>query len=72
MRALEPVAMPAHWRLPAKHTHIAVEDAIEQGQLFINILRELNAQRGDITPPMSHKTARRRRLEQRQSHGRSR
>ena len=65
-------AMAAHWRSPAKHTHIAVEDAIKQGQLLINILREFNAQCGDITPPFSHKTARRRRLEQHQSHGRSR
>ena len=58
-------SLPKHWRPPAKHTHIAVEDAIEQGELFMNIVRELNAQRGEIAPPASRKTARRRRLDQR-------
>lgn len=32
--------MPKHWFSTAKHTHIAIDDAIEQGELFINILRE--------------------------------
>jgi DNA polymerase III alpha subunit (gram-positive type) len=32
--------MPKRWFSPAKHTHIAVEDAIEQGQLFCNMLKE--------------------------------
>ncbi len=33
--------MPAHWFEPAAHTHIALDDAIEQGALFCNMLREL-------------------------------
>ena len=37
--------MPRHWHAIARHTHIAVDDAIEQGELFVNIVRELNAQR---------------------------
>ena len=32
--------MPRHWFPKDKHTHIAVDDAIEQGKLFINILKE--------------------------------
>ncbi|MCA9801032.1 MAG: exonuclease [Cyanobacteria bacterium HKST-UBA02] len=34
--------MPASWFSPAPHTHVAVEDAIEQGELFFNILRSLD------------------------------
>ena len=63
-RATAKSSLPKHWRPPAKHTHTAVEDAIEQGELFINIVREINAQRGEIAPPASRKTARRRRLDQ--------
>ena len=37
--------MPRHWHAVARHTHVAVDDAIEQGELFMNIVRELNAQR---------------------------
>ena len=37
--------MPRHWHAVARHTHIAVDDAVEQGELFMNIVRELNAQR---------------------------
>ena len=69
-RATAKSSLPKHWRPPAKHTHVAVEDAIEQGELFINIVRELNAQRGDIAPPSSGKTARRHRLDQRRLHER--
>ena len=57
-------SLPKHWRPRAKHTHVAVEDAIEQGELFMNIVRELNAQRGEIVPPASRKTARRHRHDQ--------
>jgi DNA polymerase III alpha subunit (gram-positive type) len=32
--------MPKRWFSDDKHTHIAVEDAIEQGKLFINMLKE--------------------------------
>jgi hypothetical protein len=34
--------MPKHWFSNNPHTHIAEEDAIEQGQLFINMLKENN------------------------------
>lgn len=34
--------MPKHWFSNSPHTHIAEEDAIEQGQLFINMLKENN------------------------------
>ena len=71
-RATAKSGLPRHWRPPARHTHIAVEDAIEQGELFMNILYELNGQRGAIAPPSSSKAARRHRLEQRQARGRSR
>ena len=55
-RATAKSSLPKHWRPPARHTHVAVEDAIEQGELFMNIVRELNAQRGDIAPPSSRET----------------
>lgn len=32
--------MPKRWFPKAPHTHVAVDDAIEQGELFMNILRE--------------------------------
>ena len=32
--------MPARWFDPHAHTHIALDDAIEQGALFCNMLRE--------------------------------
>lgn len=32
--------MPAHWFDPHPHTHIALDDAIEQGTLFCNMLAE--------------------------------
>lgn len=34
-------AFPAHWHDPLPHTHIALDDAKEQGALFCNILAEL-------------------------------
>lgn len=33
-------AMPKHWFDPHPHTHIALDDAIEQGALFCNMLAE--------------------------------
>lgn len=33
--------MPAKWFDPLPHTHIALDDAIEQGALFCNILKSL-------------------------------
>ncbi|MEP7181149.1 MAG: exonuclease [Betaproteobacteria bacterium] len=32
--------MPAHWFDPMPHTHVALDDALEQGALFCNMLRE--------------------------------
>jgi len=32
--------MPKHWFEPLPHTHVSIDDAIEQGVTFINILRE--------------------------------
>lgn len=32
--------MPDRWFDPAPHTHIALDDAIEQGKLFLNMLAE--------------------------------
>lgn len=32
--------MPKRWFSKSKHTHIALDDAIEQGELFVNILKE--------------------------------
>ena len=32
--------MPAAWFTESPHTHVALDDAIEQGELFCNILRE--------------------------------
>ena len=69
-RATAKSSLPKHWRPCAKHTHVAVEDAVEQGELFLNIVRELNAQRGDTPDSSLRKTARRRRLDQRRPRGR--
>ena len=35
--------MPKHWFGPQPHTHNALDDAIEQGALFCNMLAELRA-----------------------------
>ena len=32
--------MPAHWFDPQPHTHVALDDALEQGALFCNMLQE--------------------------------
>lgn len=31
---------PKHWFGKTRHTHVAIDDAIEQGELFINILND--------------------------------
>jgi hypothetical protein len=36
-------AMPRRWFDPLPHTHVALDDAIEQGALFCNILAEIKA-----------------------------
>lgn len=33
--------LPRHWYDPLPHTHVAVEDALEQGALFCNMLSEM-------------------------------
>ncbi|MBW3625447.1 MAG: 3'-5' exoribonuclease [Armatimonadetes bacterium] len=35
--------MPHHWLDPMPHSHVALEDAIEQGALFCNMLKELRS-----------------------------
>ena len=43
-------SMPQHWRTgTGTHTHLAIDDALEQGRLFMRIVRELSVQRGDVT-----------------------
>ena len=56
-RATAKSTLPKHWRPPAKHTHVALDDAIEQGELFMNIVRELNVQRGDVALPADQRHA---------------
>lgn len=38
-------ALPKEWRDPLPHTHVAIEDAREQGALFCNLLRANGADR---------------------------
>jgi hypothetical protein len=38
--------MPRRWFDQKRHTHVALDDAIEQGQLFCNMLAELGARKG--------------------------
>ena len=33
--------MPRHWHSRRRHTHLAIDDAREQGELFLNIKKEL-------------------------------
>ena len=43
--------MPKRWFPEGKpHTHVALDDAIEQGELFLNIRRELSRLRGRVGP----------------------
>ena len=39
-RASNKKAMPAHWHSTRLHTHVALDDAIEQGELFCRMLSE--------------------------------
>lgn len=48
-RATAKARLPGRWRTAVRHTHVAVEDAMEQGQLFMNIVRELDAQHSTRT-----------------------
>ncbi|MGO4155614.1 exonuclease [Cupriavidus sp. YAF13] len=36
-------ALPAEWKDPLPHTHVALDDALEQGALFCNMLTALRA-----------------------------
>ena len=47
-RATTKSSLPRHWRPRAKHTHVAIDNAVEQGELFVNIVHELNIQCGDV------------------------
>ncbi len=38
-RACGKQSMPSEWFDPVSHTHVALDDAIEQGQLFCNMLK---------------------------------
>ena len=67
-RATAKSTLPRHWRSRTPHTHVAVEDAIEQGELFFTVLGELNAQRGDIAVPALPNAERRERFERRRRH----
>ena len=57
--------LPKHWLPRARHTHVAVDDAIEQGELFMNLVRELNVQRGDVALAAPIGTGRRERGDRR-------
>ena len=57
--------LPKHWLPRARHTHVAVDDAIEQGELFMNLVRELNVQRGDVALAAPSGTGRRERGDRR-------
>jgi hypothetical protein len=39
-RATSKKTMPRRWFEAARHTHVALDDAIEQGLLFCNMLAE--------------------------------
>src|SRR5215475_11137088 len=43
-KAIKP-RLPKHWFDELPHTHVALDDAIEQGALFCNMLAELRASR---------------------------
>ncbi|SEL73104.1 hypothetical protein SAMN05216359_11525 [Roseateles sp. YR242] len=42
-RATTKRRMPSHWFDPLPHTHVALDDAIEQGAMFCNILQDTPA-----------------------------
>ena len=41
--------MPDHWFDPLQHSHIALDDAIEQGVMFFNMLQQ-NVKAGPAQP----------------------
>ncbi len=45
-RATTKKTMPRRWFGPSRHTHVALDDAIEQGELFCNLLAEARARPG--------------------------
>jgi hypothetical protein len=38
--------LPERWRSPRPHTHRALDDALEQGEIFLAMLAELRADEG--------------------------
>ena len=44
-RASTKGTMPKRWFSQARHTHVALDDAIEQGELFCNMLQEHRGER---------------------------
>lgn len=48
--------MPRHWFDEFPHTHVALDDAIEQGALFCNMLR-FNRTSGDAEPGLASRLA---------------
>ena len=42
-RASSKQNMPGHWFDPLPHSHVALDDAIEQGALFCNMLKDNRA-----------------------------
>lgn len=50
-RACGRQAMPAAWFDPLEHTHVALDDALEQGSLFCNMLAANRAAREQGNPP---------------------
>lgn len=46
-RTVKP-ALPQEWIDPLPHTHIALDDALEQGHLFCNMLAALRAQEAEL------------------------
>ena len=42
-RSVSKKNMPKRWFDPLPHTHFALDDAIEQGALFCNMLAEIHA-----------------------------
>ncbi len=42
-------SMPVSWFSKHPHTHVALDDALEQGELFINMLREARERRSEFS-----------------------
>mgnify|MGYP006277553359 FL=1 len=40
--------LPQHWNDPLPHTHVALDDALEQGAMFCNMLAQLRQRQGGI------------------------